>query len=211
MAPKRFLQLTSVIVILAYALSFGLLPASAEAMAVPSLNTFVASVENGHSTIIRGVYAQDAFALPVIQQPKDNPAYVSAAEDVVTEFAMARRYGNIGMLAHNHLAGKYFSSLQLGRQIQVVYGDGTVENFAVTKILRYQALSPNSPYTNFVDLESSKKLTVNQVFFNVYTGERHITFQTCIAQGNEPSWGRLFIIAEPLPTVSHSEVPSNDR
>jgi hypothetical protein len=209
MAPKRFFQITSFIVVLFYALSFGLLPASAEAMAVPDLNTFVNNVENGHSTIIRGIYAPEAFALPVIQQPKDNAAYVANTADVVTEFSMARRYGNIGMLAHNHLAGKYFSSLHLGSQIQMVYGNGKIENFIVTQVLRYQALSPNSPYTNFVDLESGKTLTVQQVFYKVYTGERHVTLQTCIAQNDEPSWGRLFVIAEPMVEVIQSETAAH--
>jgi hypothetical protein len=211
MAPKRFYQLASLIIILFYALSIGLLPASAEGMAMPSLNSFVASVENGRSTVIRGVYVRDTFALPVIQQPKDNPGYVAAAQDVVTEFGMARRYGTIGMLAHNHLAGENFSLVEKGDKINLVYGNGSIETFIVTKIVRYQALSPNSPYTPFLDLESGKTKTVEQVFYEMYSGERHLTLQTCIAEGDEPSWGRLFIIAEPMPAAQHDEYPDNDR
>lgn len=203
MASKPAIRVTSLLLVLICALSFGLLPVSAEAMAMPDLSNFIKQVENGHSTIIRGVYASDGFALPVIQQPTNNAAYVSGAEDVLTEFSLARSYGNIGMLAHNHLAGKYFSSLSQGSKIQLVYGNGKVENFIVTRILRYQALTPSSPYTNFIDLESGDTLTVNQVFYKVYTGARHVTFQTCIAQDNELSWGRLFIIAEPF-TVAES-------
>ncbi len=211
MAPKRFLQITSFIVVLFYALSFGLLPASAEAQNVPSLNNFVASVENGYSTVIRGVYAREIFALPVIQQPKENPGFVANADDVVTEFSMAQRYGTIGMLAHNHKAGQYFPLLKLGDKIDVVYGNGNVETFVVTGIHSYQALAPNNPYTPFVDLETGEQKTVEQVFFGMYTGERHLTLQTCIAEGDEPSWGRLFIIAEPLPTANHSVEAETDR
>jgi hypothetical protein len=211
MAPKRFLQITSFIIILFYALSFGLLPASAEAQNVPSLNNFVTSVENGHSTIIRGLYARDIFALPVIQQPKDNPGFVANADDVVTEFSMAQRYGTIGMLAHNHKAGQYFPLLKLGDKIDVVYGNGNVETFIVTKVQRYQALAPNNPYTPFIDLETGEQKTVEQVFFGMYTGERHLTLQTCIAEGDELSWGRLFIIAEPLPAAAHSVEAETDR
>jgi hypothetical protein len=211
MAPKPVFRLTSFLIVLIYALSFGLLPASAEAMATPDLPSFVHQVENGRASVIRGVYARDGFALPVLQQPRENPGYVSGAEDVVTEFALASRYGSIGLLAHNHLAGKYFSSLGLGSQIQLIYGDGQVENFLVTRILRYQAISPTSPYTSFVDLESGETLTVNQVFTRVYTGGRHLTFQTCIAQGGELSWGRLFIIAEPLPDYSDDGAAAQAR
>jgi len=211
MAPKRFTQLTSLLLVLVYALTFGLLPARAETLALPSLHSFVSSVENGRSTVVRGVYVRDAFALPVVQQPKDNPAYVSSASDYVTEFSMARRYGTIGMLAHNHLAGEHFSLIEKGDKVSLVYGNGKIGTFVVTKIIRYQALSPNSPYTPFLDLETGETKTVEQVFFEMYSGKGHLTLQTCIAQDDEPSWGRLFIIAEPMPPVEHDEYPDNDR
>jgi len=209
MAPKRFLQITSFIVVLFYALSFGLLPASAEAQNVPSLNSFVASVENGYSTVIRGVYAREIFALPVIQQPKDNPGFVANADDVVTEFSMAQRYGTIGMLAHNHKAGQYFPLVKLGDKIDIVYGNGEVETFVVTEIHSYQALAPNNPYTPFIDLETGEQKTVEQVFFGMYTGERHLTLQTCIAQDNEPSWGRTALKLKPTAKTSSSPPPEH--
>lgn len=211
MAPKRFYQLTSLLLVLVYALTIGLLPARAEALFLPSLHSFVSSVENGRSTVIRGVYARDAFALAVVQQPKDNPAYVSSAQDYVTEFSLARRYGTIGMLAHNHLAGASFFLLEQGDKINLVYGNGKIQTFVVTKIIRYQALSPNSPYTPFLDLETGQTKTVEQVFYEMYSGKGHLTLQTCIAQDKELSWGRLFIIAEPMPPVEHDEQPDNDR
>lgn len=211
MAPKRFYQLASLLLVLVYVLAIGLLPARAETLALPSLRSFVSSVENGRSTVIRGVYARDTFALPVVQQPKDNPAYVSSAQDYVTEFSMARRYGTMGMLAHNHLAGASFFALEKGDKISLVYGNGKIETFIVTKIIRYQALSPNSPYTPFLDLETGKTKTVEQVFYEMYSGKGHLTLQTCIAQGDELSWGRLFIVAEPMPPIERGEHPNNDR
>jgi len=211
LAPKRFTQLTSLLLVLVYALTIGLLPARAETSALPSLNSFVSSVENGRGTVIRGIYAREAFALPVVQQPKDNPAYVSSASGYVTEFSLARRYGTIGMLAHNHLAGASFFSLEQGDKISLIYGNGKIETFIVTQIIRYQALSPNSPYTPFLDLETGQTKTVEQVFYEMYSGKGHLTLQTCIAQDNKPSWGRLFIIAEPMPPIEHDEHPDNDR
>ncbi len=211
MAPKRFTQLISLLLVLVHALTIGLLPARAENLALPSLNSFISSVENGRSTVIRGIYARNAFALPVVQQPKDNPAYVSAAQNYVTEFSLARRHGTIGMLAHNHLAGASFFSLKQGDKINLAYGNGKIETFVVTKIIRYQALSPNSPYTSFRDLETGQTKTVEQVFYEMYSGKGHLTLQTCIAQDDEPSWGRLFIMAEPMPPVEHDEQSDNDR
>ena len=36
-------------------------------------------------------------------------------------------------------------------------------------------------------------------FKKVYQGDRHVTFQTCIAGPGSLSWGRLFVIATPKP------------
>ena len=78
-----------------------------------------------------------------------------------------------------------------------MYGDGKVETFVISEVLQYQALDPNSPYSSFRDLSTSKTLTAEQLFRKVYTGDRHVTFQTCIAGPGSLSWGRLFVIATP--------------
>ncbi len=75
----------------------------------------------------------------------------------LTQFRMASNYGNVGLLAHNHLSGKLFSDIAVGQEIRLVYGDGSVEYFVVTEVLRYQALQPNSPWSNFRDLETDDK------------------------------------------------------
>jgi len=36
------------------------------------------------------------------------------------------------------------------------------------------------------------------MFDLAYKGDRHLTFQTCIERDGSRSWGRLFVIAEPL-------------
>lgn len=212
MTPRRFFHLSTLVFILFYAFAFSLPQAHADTIQqIPNLTAFVTSVKNDWPGVVSGVYVYDQFALPVVQQPQTNPAYVSGDAEVATEFAMARSYGNIGILAHNYLAGSNFFSLAQGDRIQVVFGNGAIETFMVTEILRYQAEAPTSPYTNFVDLTTGEKVNVETVFKRVYMGERHITFQTCIADGNEPSWGRLFVIAKPLPPARHSESTSHDR
>lgn len=162
------------------------------------LNSFVQSLIDGSSDTIRGLYVEDKFAYPVVQQPSGNAGFVSTTDDVITDFAMPRQYGVTGLLAHNYLAGADFFTLNIGDQIQVVYGDGSVQVYQIADIQSYQALSPNSASSNFVDLATSDRLTATQLFKRVYMGSHHLTLQTCIQQGSEDSWGRLFIIAYPV-------------
>lgn len=162
-----------------------------------ALTDFMAAVKDGKAGV-RGVYVPDVMAFRVIQQPKDQNGYVSAIQGLVTQFGMASDYGTIGLLAHNFAAGSEFSRVLVGSKVSVIYGDGTIKNFKVSKIARYQALQPNSSSSNFQDLETNEKLSAGSLFKVVYSGKAHLTLQTCIAQGKESSWGRLFIIAEPV-------------
>ncbi len=163
-----------------------------------ALQKFVESVADGNSSIVRGIFVENVLEYPVVQQPATQPGFVSTAQDVVTEFSMARKYGVTGILAHNYLAGASFFDLETGDMVQIIYGDGTIEKFEVTEKLEYQALSPDSASSSFKDLESGQTLSATQMFKEVYTGEEHLTLQTCIQVGSEDSWGRLFIIAEPV-------------
>lgn len=180
-----------------------LIPAPVEAKAgnsstLPDLASFVQSVTNGEPNQLRGVYVPDLMALSVAQQPTGNAGFVSQDAQAITQFAMVNSFGNIGLLAHNHLAGQYFPSLMPGNTVYLVYGNGTFEAYIVTQILRYQAYEPYSPYSRFSDLNSGIEYSAEDVFRQAYMGEHHVTFQTCIAKNGEPSWGRLFVIAIPL-------------
>ena len=159
---------------------------------------FVNSVINGADNDIRGIYSENEFAFPVVKQPAGNAGFVSTVEGVVTEFAMAKKYGVTGIVAHNYLAGANFFSLEVGEVIEVVYGDGEILRYEITSIQSYQALSPNSATSQFVDLATSEKISATQLFKRVYMGSQHLTLQTCIQQGSVDSWGRLFVIAEPI-------------
>jgi hypothetical protein len=165
----------------------------------------VDSVRNGQSGVLRGVYAPWLFALPVVQQPLNDPGFVSPVSEVVTDFRDVKGAGNIGLLAHNYLAGKYFPLLQIGQEIRTVNGDGAVEYFHVTQILRYQALDSGNAFSDFIDLQTGQRLSAAALFEKVYMGARHLTFQTCIDENGDASWGRLFVIAEPFtPAGKHS-------
>ena len=164
---------------------------------LPGFAEFIHSVENSEVNVLRGVYVPRVLALPVAQQPGGNAGYVSNKEGEVTQFGMAAKFGNVGLLAHNHLSGSSFSELAVGQEVRLVYGNGTVEYFVITQILRYEALEPANPYSSFRDLRNDELLTAQQLFKKVYGGEHHVTFQTCIAGAESLSWGRLFVIAAP--------------
>ncbi len=172
------------------------------APALPDLSSFASSIRNGNGKMLRGVYADGLLALQVVQQPSSNAGYVSTADNTATQFGLAAQFGNIGLLAHDYLSGQYFSQIGLGEKIDLIYGDGRIEGFRVSHIYRYQAESPFSVASNFIDLDSHEYLTANGLFNKVYRGSRHVTFQTCILKDGNSSWGRLFVIADPAPLTS---------
>ncbi len=169
---------------------------------LPGFQEFSKAVQNNTAHVLRGVYVPNTLALPVTQQPAGNAAYVSPNDGELTQFGMAAQFGSVGLLAHNNLSGKDFSRLAVGQEVRLVYGDGRIEYFVIKQILQYQALEPTSPYSSFQDLNSHELLSAEQMFKRVYTGERHVTFQTCIAGPGSLSWGRLFVIATPKPQFS---------
>lgn len=165
---------------------------------LPTLPEFIQTVKDGNPNALRGIYVAGVMAYPIIQQPMGYPGYVSEAVNTVTQFSIASEVGNLGLLAHNYLAGANFFQIVPDNIITLVYGDGRTQSFLVGDIQRYQALSPLSPYSDFRDLETESILTAEQLFNQVYRGEFHLTLQTCIESEGNSSWGRLFIIAKPV-------------
>lgn len=162
----------------------------------PFLDTFIENLKNGNAGQVVGVYVEDVLSLRVVQQPSSDAAYVSTIPNTATYFSMVRNVtGNTGLLAHNYLAGAYFFDLTPGQSVTLIYGDGTTDEYIVSSIDEFQALSPSSPTSNFVSLSSGETLSSTDLFYRVFGGGTRTTFQTCIAQGNEDSWGRLFVIA----------------
>lgn len=164
----------------------------------PTLGTFTDWVNDGQSAILTGVYVPNVLADGIVQQPAGESTFVSPRQNIVTQFAAASELGSTGLLAHNFLAGAQFPQIQRGQKLYLVYGDGRSTVFVVTQILQYQALQPESPYSDFIDLSNHHSLSSSDVFTTVYGRRGAVVLQTCIANNGEPSWGRLFIVAEPF-------------
>jgi sortase family protein len=154
--------------------------------------------ENVGANVLRSVALNNSLVFPVVQQPNGKPNYVSGNTGELTQFSSATEYGNIGLLAHNFLSGKTFFRLSVGDEVDIEYDDGTTESFVVSQIFRYQALDPKNPLSSFQSLTDSHEiLSAQQMFERAYAGDRHVTFQTCIAKDGNASWGRLFVVAIP--------------
>jgi hypothetical protein len=195
-----------VVLALLIGLFIPLLPARAgQTKPLPSLADFKTAVTNGQANALRGVYVQDVLAKRIVQQPQDNPGFVSQMDGVVTQFSLAAMYNVVGLLAHNNLAGASFPDLAIGQRVQLIYGDGRVSEYEIDKISRFQALQPNSGNSNFVDLDTHIVYTASQIFAMFYEGGDHVTFQTCIFKDGNLSWGRLFVTAVPAPLINSSD------
>jgi hypothetical protein len=194
-------------------LAFGLVvsvywPASASAPSVPQRSTKVTGrSRHGQAHVLRSVHVAGVLSLAVVQQPPSDEAFISTAGDAATQFARPSRYGNIALLAHNYLAGRSFSRLAIGETVHLIYGDGSVDDFVITEVLRFQALQPNNSSSGLRDLDSNALLTARQVFARVYGGKYHLTFQTCIEKAGNQSWGRLFVLAIPAAEYGSGQGP----
>lgn len=172
-----------------------------------SLREFVPTIQNGNANQLVGVYIDETLALRVVQQPSSNPGFVSSESDVATEFSMAAQYGTTALLAHNTAAGEYFDEIADGQNIVLVYGDGDLGYYKVDQIRQFQALTPTSPYSNFIDLSApDQTLSAESLFYQIYQSDGNLVFQTCIERDGELSWGRLFVIAHPIEELGHTQL-----
>jgi hypothetical protein len=170
------------------------------ASAVNSIQSFTASVAvSGDPNLAAGIFVRGLFAAPIVQQPSTAPGFVSTDAVSATQFGMAADYGSVALLAHNYLLGQEFFQVRVGKILSLVFGDGHVKTYRVKQILHYQALSPSSPYSDFLDLDdpNGTRISVETLFYKVYTQNGTLVLQTCIEANGNSSWGRLFVIAVP--------------
>ena len=146
---------------------------------------------------VSSVYLEGIKFLRIEQQPRGRYNHVSPRDNVLTSFQMAERYGNFGLIAHNYLAGRYFSQLKLGDHVYLMNGKGKSRKYRVDLVQRFRAVRPRDPQSLFEDLQDNEMYTAAEVFRRVYMGNHHVVLQTCIAQGDVQEWGRLFLICKP--------------
>ena len=202
MAPKKIVQYFAARFVLSMFLAFSLLgmlapqyaQAKADSTSIPELSIFIEQVKNGDAHALRGVYVANVMAYPIVPQPKNDTGFVSEKSNEVTQFSLASRKGNIGLLAHNTLAGESFFNVTYGSIVTLVYGDGSTESFEVETISIYQAL----PYNRYKNLQTQETVYVTNVFNKAYGGDYHVTLQTCVEMAEDEDWGRMFIIAKPI-------------
>jgi hypothetical protein len=174
------------------ALVFGGGPAGADD---PVLANFALAMERKGARQVVGVYVEGVLAHEVWQQPYDAPAFVFNQDHVVTEFRAVRDLtGNVGLLAHNNLAGALFFRLGVGDVVHVIFGDGAVVQYAVVEMREYAVVDAHQ----LRDVETGEVLGVENVFYEMYGGDVRAVLQTCIRRGDNPDWGRLFVIARPV-------------
>ncbi len=177
-------------------------PTPTEAPPIPAkrvFDEFVNAIQNGDKKKVVGIYVDRKLALRVVYQPPNDAAFVSTIDGVVTYFLLPYTVAkNHGFLAHNYLAGALFFDLKPGDAVTVIWGDGSYDDFEVVEIREFQALSPRSPRSDFIDLSTGEKLNANNLFIEIYKGDFHIALQTCIARNNDDSWGRHFVLAPPI-------------
>jgi len=144
----------------------------------------IESMKNGNAGQLTGMYVQNSFAM---------------SSGDFWQFGLAAQHGSLGLMAHNYAGGGNYFSLSVGSVINLVYGDGSVRKFQVTKIRRFEALQPNSPTSDFIDLDNGGgKQSVSKVFNAIYNSSNPLVLQTCIANHGVSTWGRLFVIAKPI-------------
>mgnify|MGYP002349821058 CR=1 FL=1 len=183
-------------------LLFGALPASPAAASANqiSLEEFRSAIGSKHPAKLVGVYVDEVLALRVLQQ--SSASHVSNIKSSVTQFRQANQFGSIGLLAHNYLSGAHFFNIEIGSTIHLVYTDGSSKEYTVSALKQYQALSPNDPYSDFVDLdEPGIRVSSTQVINEMYGQSGSLVLQTCIDKDGNLEWGRHFIIATPADEV----------
>jgi hypothetical protein len=123
---------------------------------------------------------------PVIQQP--DPLYVSSQPDTLTQFSRA---DNVGLLAHNTGAGEAILMLTTGDVI-ITYDENDISSvYIVDSIYQYQAYDARY----FRDLATGAWLDGWGLLAAMYSDG--LTLQTCISNGSNLTWGRLFVHAAP--------------
>jgi hypothetical protein len=160
------------------------------------LQVFSDSVINGNADQITGLYVPEFGGFYVIQQTAGNDGIVSQKDGILTQFLRPASNRVIALLAHNTGSGILFDRFPSDSLFYVIFGDGRQEIYRLSSKIRYQAVDENSTNSNLIDLSNGIEQSAKQVYQTMYSGKPHLTLQTCIQQGDNLDWGRLFLLAD---------------
>lgn len=172
--------------------------ASGQVNQLPALDEFIQQVTDGQTDALRGVYAAGVMALRIVPQPDGDVAFISEEDGTATHFQSAAIYGVVGLLAHNFLSGALFHDLTLDQEVTLIYGGGRLENYRISRIVDFERMTISDLQSDFRSLVTDKISSVEDVFFDFYSGDPHLTLQTCIEKDGIWNWGVRFIVAEPV-------------
>ena len=186
-------------VILLLGLSFGSSEKLGPAVALPYTGAPV-EVASAPSAVLEGkgktaihVSVPGKFSFTVVQSGNAAPS----SGGVVGQYAEAKKRNNVGLIAHNYLAGANFFILGFGDEVIVTYSDGTTQTFVVKNIKKFQATDPYNYGKPFIQNNGKgSQVNTRNVFNKVYKAGG-LTFQTCIAKDGIDTWGLMFVIAVP--------------
>lgn len=162
-----------------------------------ALQALLARMSTEPGAYAGGLYVPDEFAFPIVAQPEDQDLYVSTKRNLLTLFRAAQQNGVTGLLAHNFLAGALFYDLEIGQEVWVVESEQKQRAYKITRIEQFQKITGAQDEV-FIDLRTNDAMSTSEVFDRFYTGEPHLTLQTCLEGEGDPSWGLTFIVAVPL-------------
>jgi len=146
---------------------------------------------------VPSIYLEGIKYFRITHQPVGSFNHVTSLEDVVTSFQTAEEQGNLGLIAHNYLAGRYFSELELGDHLYLKDAQGKTRTYHLQQVLKFRAISPGNPSSYFVDLQANEVYPAADLARRIYFGSHRVVLQTCISQGDELEWGRLFLLFYP--------------
>jgi len=186
---------TKIQIVILFALIAALLSAFS---LLPAVKAFIFEFAPGENRLAEYVSVPGKLNMRVVQQPAGRPDFISIEDGVATQYSFAASAGTVGLLAHNTAAGADFSKLTYGDRVNLLFSDGTKRVYKIARIMKYQALQPQDQMSPFYDQQSGTTISALDLFKRVYMIGDKVTFQTCIARDGNDSWGRLFVIAEPL-------------
>lgn len=161
------------------------------------LGELIASVTNGNPAQVVGGYIPAVLAARVIQQPVDQPGWVSPEAGTLTEYHPASQLGNLGLLAPTETAQALFDQMAAGQNLTIIQGDGSLREYQISVIMTFQALDPANPNSDYLILPVGVRIPYDELLNCVYGGSDHVVFETTIHQPDVPNWGKLFVAAFP--------------